>query len=144
MKFSGSPPLRSNPPFTPVKDEVVLMKFARPPTSPFARNAFVVERPRSAMDPVRTLPFTMVVPTIHGAGARGQPLAPVTLSPLSNLSKSGASPVGPGPPLRVRLNASRIPFSKIFVSLSCVGLKSFVALLPTQLTSSVRFCASSR
>src|SRR5437867_9003789 len=95
MKFSGNPPLRSNPPFTPVKDEVVLMKFASPPTSPLARNAFVVERPRNAIDPVRTLPFTMVVPTIHGVGAAGQPLAPVTLSPLSNLSKICASPRGP-------------------------------------------------
>ena len=120
------------------------MKFASPPTSPLARNAFVVERPRNAIDPVRTLPFTMVVPTIHGVGAAGQPLAPVTLSPLSNLSKICASPRGPGPPLRVMLNASRIPFSKMFVSLSCVGLKSFVALFPTQLRSSVRFCASSR
>src|SRR5207245_2468566 len=71
-------------------------------------------------------------PAVHHGGADntrrrcwGQALAPVTLSSLSNLPKSGASPAGRGPQFRVRLNASRITFSKIIGSFASVARTTF-------------------
>src|SRR5262245_12724050 len=52
MKFSGSPPFRSMPPTTPVKLEFVFKYVATPARLPFAILARVLEKRRSAEEPL--------------------------------------------------------------------------------------------
>ena len=125
MKFSGRPPFRSIPPTTPVKLEFVFRYEATPPRLPFAIFARVLENRRRAEEPLR--PLTPTVPM------------PAKFSPLSILSKRGASP-----PSRVVWSASINPFSTIIGLLMLIIPVSFVPLVATYRTSNVRFRTNSR
>ena len=110
MKFSGNRFRRSKPPASPVPVDELFRKFARDAASPLAIHWLVVANCRSASEP---LPFC---PTVIDQ----------IRMPLSIASNKGASR-----PARVRLNASRIPFSKILIVLSSLADRSLVPLLPT-------------
>ena len=73
MKFSGKPALRSKPPLDPVKEDVVLMKLASPPTSPLARNWLVVDRAHNAGEPVNVVnPHGRLAGTLSPRGSLQQ------------------------------------------------------------------------
>jgi hypothetical protein len=110
MKFSGYRPFLTRPPATPVMALVLARVCANWPTLPFANKDLKMVLLRSDADPVTVVPLITPEPRFR---------------PLSIESNSTALP-----PFRVAMNASRIPFSKIFAMFTGIPPKSFVPLLP--------------
>ena len=110
MKFSFKLPLRTRPPATFVMAVVLFRVCANWPTLPLARKVLKMVLLRSEAEPVTVVPLIAPEPRFN---------------PRNIESNNGALP-----PARVMLNASRIPFSKMFAMLIGIPPKSFVPLLP--------------